>query len=496
MFEEQAQPAPRKRGGRGPGKKDVDRPSISVRWEEGDLTERLVQALERPDKQWHAVIAQVGPEHTRVVIGVPKRDLQREIARHLFANDTRYDLEDKRTIEPLAVSVKNKLFKIVNLYQDCERELAEWPSVNSEHDIATSSDPNLAVAWGRVKEKLPQFFRVRELIKRTQTTTVANNSISSGQTSPTRATAQNPQVRATTQAPQVPTPQTPRHPASGSLGESSSGATRPATMQGTTAGHNVALNLSGPHSPATRNFVQQPQQHGGNMPFSYALPGSVSQQTPHLTHASTPQQLQQQQYQQQHQQQQRLHHASQQAHPQLSIQHRQYAPAGSGVSGPASASVPSPSFSAPQNILTRSPALPPPAAPSMPGPSAPRPPSGHRAPSVTRTAGPSRSSPTGRHSLSPSPPPVSPPMSTDAIVKFLEAQESRKRKREEDYIALKRMRYDERDKERIEREKQRQHDREMMRMRIELARATRGEHPELLEGDGEIDHLGLRDAPG
>lgn len=80
-------------------------------WEEGDLTERLIQALERPDRQWHAVIAQVGPEHTRVVIGVPKRDLQREIARHLFANDPRYDLEDKRTIEPLAVSVKNKLFK-------------------------------------------------------------------------------------------------------------------------------------------------------------------------------------------------------------------------------------------------------------------------------------------------------------------------------------------------------------------------------------------------
>ncbi|KAG8682015.1 hypothetical protein FRC09_017073, partial [Ceratobasidium sp. 395] len=148
MFDDVQPSAPRKRGGRGPGKKDVDRPSISVRWEEGDLTERLIQALERSDRQWHAVIAQVGPEHTRVVIGVPKRDLQREIARHLFANDPRYDLEDKRTIEPLAVSVKNKLFKIVNLYQDCERELSEWQGMfNDEREITASSDPNVAAAW-------------------------------------------------------------------------------------------------------------------------------------------------------------------------------------------------------------------------------------------------------------------------------------------------------------------------------------------------------------
>ncbi|KAJ1303360.1 hypothetical protein OPQ81_011554 [Rhizoctonia solani] len=517
MFQgEQPQPA-RKRGGRGPGKKDVDRPSISVRWEEGDLTERLIQALERPDKQWHAVIAQVGPEHTRVVIGVPKRDLQREIARHLFASDPRYDLEDKRTIEPLAVSVKNKLFKIVNLYQDCERDLAEWlPMINDERDVTNSSDPNLAAAWGRVKEKLPQFFRVRDLIKRTQTTaSVATNSISSsGQTSPTRAAGQNPQVRAATQAPQViPTPQTPRHPASGSLGESSTGATRPGAMQGAT-GHsaaNVGLSLSGPHSPATRNFVQQPQQHGGNMGFSYGMPSNVSQPTPHLTHASTQQQQQQQQQlqqqQQQFQQQQSQHHQAQQQqrlqHPsqhqgphQLSIQHRPYAP-GSGVSGPASASAPSPSFPAPQSILTRSPALPPPPAPSaMAGPSTQRPPSGHaRAPSVTRTTGgPSHASP--RHSSSPSPPPVSPPLSASVIVKFVEAHESRKRKREEDWFALKRMRYEEREKERTEREKQRQHELAMMRLRIELARASRGEPPEILDGETELEHLGLREAPG
>ncbi|KAG9101866.1 hypothetical protein FS749_002290 [Ceratobasidium sp. UAMH 11750] len=511
MFDDvQQPPAPRKRGGRGPGKKDVDRPSISVRWEEGDLTERLIQALERPDRQWHAVIAQVGPEHTRVVIGVPKRDLQREIARHLFANDPRYDLEDKRTIEPLAVSVKNKLFKIVNLYQDCERELSEWQGMfNDEREIAASSDPNVAAAWGRVKEKLPQFFRVRDLIKRTQTTNVSTNSISSGQTSPTRATtAQNPQqTRAATQAPQIPTPQTPRHPASGSLGESSSSATRP-QMQ--TPAHSVAtlgLNLSGQHSPATRTFVQQGQPHGANMSFSYPMGGAVSQQTPHLQHASTQQQLQQQQFQQQqaqaqqvqhHQAQQRLQHQSQHQTPHaLSIQHqhRPYGATGNAVSGPTSASAPSPSFPPAQNILTRSPALPPPAAP-IAGSSSQRPTSGHRAPSVARTTGgPSRGSPIGRHSSSPSPPPASPPISATRMMNFLEGHETRKRKREEDWLALKRMRYEERDKERMEREKQRQHEKEMMRLRIELARASRGES-ELLEGEHELDHLGLREAPG
>ncbi|KAH7336952.1 hypothetical protein B0J17DRAFT_448943 [Rhizoctonia solani] len=227
-----------------------------------------------------------------------------------------------------------------------------------------------------VKEKLPQFFRVRDLIKRTQNTpTVATNSISSsGQTSPTRATTQNPQVRATTQAPQViPTPQTPRHPTSGSLGESSTSATRPAAMQGTGHAANPGLNLSGPHSPATRNFAPQPQQHGGNIGFTYGMPSSVSQSTPHMTHASTQQQQQQQQqqqFQQQQQQfqqqqsqhhqaqQQRLQHSQHQGPHQLSIQHRPYA-SGSGVSGPASATAPSPSFQAPQSILTRSPALPP-----------------------------------------------------------------------------------------------------------------------------------------
>ncbi|CAE6440025.1 unnamed protein product [Rhizoctonia solani] len=488
MFDGNQPTAPRKRGGRGPGKKDVDRPSISVRWEEGDLTERLIQALERPDKQWHAVIAQVGPEHTRVVIGVPKRDLQREIARHLFATDQRYDLEDKRTIEPLAVSVKNKLFKIVNLYQDCERDLAEWlPIINDERDVTNSSDLNLAAAWGRVKEKLPQFFRVRDLIKRTQnTSTVATNSISSsGQTSPTRATAQNPQVRATTQAPQgIPTPQTPRHPASGSLGESSTSATRPSAMQGT--GH-AAANIAawGKYWICLWDAFQ-------------CLSASAKQQQQQQQQQLQQQQQQFQQQQSQHHQaqQQRLQHSQHQGPHQLSIQHRPYA-SGSGVSGPASATAPSPSFPAPQTILTRSPALPPPSAPSaMAGPSTQRPPSGHaRAPSVTRTTGgPSHTSP--RHSTSPSPPPVSPPLSATMIMKFVDAHESRKRKREEDWIALKRLRYEEREKERIERDKQRQHERDMMRLRIELARASRGEPAEILEGESELEHLGLREAPG
>ncbi|KAF8606863.1 hypothetical protein BDV93DRAFT_328707 [Ceratobasidium sp. AG-I] len=513
IFDEsQQQPQVRKRGGRGPGKKDVDRPSISVRWEEGDLTERLIQALERPDRQWHAVIAQVGPEHTRVVIGVPKRDLQREIARHLFANDQRYDLEDKRTIEPLAVSVKNKLFKIVNLYQDCERELSEWQGMfNDEREIVASNDPNVAAAWGRVKEKLPQFFRVRDLIKRTQTSGVATNSIpSSGQTSPTRATAQNPQVRGSTQAPQVPSPQTPRHPASGSLGESSTSATRPAMQNSGHAAATLGLNLSGQHSPATRTFVQQQpqQQHGTNMPFAYGMP-----QTPHIQQQLQQQQQQQAQQAQQQQQQQfqqsqaqaqhhpththqRMHSQSQthQAPHVLSMQHqRQYAAPSNAVSGPTSASAPSPSFPTSQNILTRSPALPPPPAP-MAGSSSQRPPSGHRAVSVSRTTGgPSRASPVGRHSSSPSPPPPSPPLSVTKVMTFLDGYESRKRKREEDLFALKRMRYEERDKERAEREKQRQHERDMMQLRIELARTR---HEREGEGENELDHLGLREAPG
>lgn len=82
-------------------------------WEEGDLTDRLISALEMHDRWANVFTNASSSEHARSMIGVPKRDLQREIARHLFQGDSRYDLEDKRTVEALAVSVKNKLFKSV-----------------------------------------------------------------------------------------------------------------------------------------------------------------------------------------------------------------------------------------------------------------------------------------------------------------------------------------------------------------------------------------------
>ncbi|KDQ11076.1 hypothetical protein BOTBODRAFT_57618 [Botryobasidium botryosum FD-172 SS1] len=159
-------PIQRKRGGRGPGKREnKDKPVVSVRWEEAELTDRLIVALETNDR-WAAVFAQAGPEQTRAVIGVPKRDLQREIARYLFAGDARYDLEDKKTVEALAVSVKNKLFKIQNLFQECRNELGhQISSLKDEGDIPPDSDH--ARLWNRVKDKLPQFFRVRDLMMRT-----------------------------------------------------------------------------------------------------------------------------------------------------------------------------------------------------------------------------------------------------------------------------------------------------------------------------------------
>lgn len=80
-------------------------------WEEADLTDRLITALEMHDRWSGVFTSTASAEHSRSLIGVPKRDLQREIARYLFRDDPRYDLEDKRTVEALAVSVKNKLFK-------------------------------------------------------------------------------------------------------------------------------------------------------------------------------------------------------------------------------------------------------------------------------------------------------------------------------------------------------------------------------------------------
>lgn len=80
-------------------------------WEEADLTDRLINAL-HSNELWAGVfIATSTAEHSRAVIGMPKSDLQREIARHLFADDHRFDLEDSRTIDLLGTSVKNKVNK-------------------------------------------------------------------------------------------------------------------------------------------------------------------------------------------------------------------------------------------------------------------------------------------------------------------------------------------------------------------------------------------------
>jgi hypothetical protein len=136
-------PRIRKKGGRGPGKKDnkektgvsvryvrlcgarslclnvcysalsvsINRYNYHHRWEEADLTDRLINAL-HSNELWAGVfIATSTAEHSRAVIGMPKSDLQREIARFLFADDQRFDLEDTRTIDLLGTSVKNKVNK-------------------------------------------------------------------------------------------------------------------------------------------------------------------------------------------------------------------------------------------------------------------------------------------------------------------------------------------------------------------------------------------------
>lgn len=120
--------APRKKQGRGPGKKDIkDKPTVSVRcapplppsasrpfyspppflarrWDDGDLTDRLIAAIETNDR-WQGVFAPSSNEPGQVRSSAPvaKRDLQREIARHLFHSDVRYDLEDRKVLESLAV---------------------------------------------------------------------------------------------------------------------------------------------------------------------------------------------------------------------------------------------------------------------------------------------------------------------------------------------------------------------------------------------------------
>ncbi|KAG8930590.1 hypothetical protein FRC03_008097 [Tulasnella sp. 419] len=158
----------KKKQGRGPGRKDhKDRPTVSVRWDDGDLnlTERLIAALENNDR-WASVLAPqaASSDHSqpRVSIGVPKRDLQRELARHLFSTE-RFNLDDKKVLEALAVSVKNKLFKITTLYTECKQELGYVSTLADEREIPQGEH---AVTWARVKEKFPQFFRIRDLMNR------------------------------------------------------------------------------------------------------------------------------------------------------------------------------------------------------------------------------------------------------------------------------------------------------------------------------------------
>ena len=84
---------------------------ILNRWEEADLTDRLINALHGNDLWAGVFIATSTAEHSRAVIGMPKSDLQREIARYLFHDDPRFDLDDSRTIDLLGTSVKNKVNK-------------------------------------------------------------------------------------------------------------------------------------------------------------------------------------------------------------------------------------------------------------------------------------------------------------------------------------------------------------------------------------------------
>ncbi|KAF9510965.1 hypothetical protein BS47DRAFT_1213664 [Hydnum rufescens UP504] len=191
-FDDSSIPRIRKKGGRGPGKKDSkDKTGISVRytpfpftlpisstttqrvhcvispdrWEEADLTDRLINALHSNDLWAGVFIATSTAEHSRAVIGMPKSDLQREIARYLFHDDPRFDLDDSRTIDLLGTSVKNKVNKIRKLYNECKDELGSAANtLNDEHDISPDSD--LSRVWARVKDKLPQFFQVRDIMNR------------------------------------------------------------------------------------------------------------------------------------------------------------------------------------------------------------------------------------------------------------------------------------------------------------------------------------------
>lgn len=142
MVQAESPTSARRKGARGPGKKEPrERPTVSVRWEEGDLTDRLIQAIFE-NERWIAVFAQAPASgegfHPRPGLpGVPKRDLHREIARHLFADDPRYAGNDKNQWEALAVSVKNKLFKLQGLYTDCRTALADMADMPADVDQTT-----------------------------------------------------------------------------------------------------------------------------------------------------------------------------------------------------------------------------------------------------------------------------------------------------------------------------------------------------------------------
>ncbi|EJU03051.1 hypothetical protein DACRYDRAFT_99456 [Dacryopinax primogenitus] len=170
MVSAESPTSARRKGARGPGKKEPrERPTVSVRWEEGDMTDRLIDCIFH-NERWVAVFAQAPASgegfHPRPGLpGVPKRDLHREIARHLFAEDARYAGNDKTQWEALAVSVKNKLFKLQGLYNDCRTALGDLADMPADVDHATLTPEQLSIL-SQVREKFPQFWRLRDILAR------------------------------------------------------------------------------------------------------------------------------------------------------------------------------------------------------------------------------------------------------------------------------------------------------------------------------------------
>lgn len=83
------------------------------------MTERLIVAIEGNDR-WAGVFASTGAGEGGSLRPPPpqvaKRDLQREIARHLFGSDIRFDLDDKKVLESLAVRYATTL-RLVSRWQ-------------------------------------------------------------------------------------------------------------------------------------------------------------------------------------------------------------------------------------------------------------------------------------------------------------------------------------------------------------------------------------------